>query len=213
MANNPHWCRPLSDWKNNLERWVNNLDPEHIRSMTIFLDFRYVFGDEDLYRRLKDYTTRLFREAKHALLFMAEDDLKHRAPLDMFGRFITEKTESGRREIDLKRAVMVHMVDGLRLLALREGIRETNSFERLFRLKERGVFKPDDAEYIEAAYESLMMFRIRAAMQKMRLGQEPDNYINLDQLTKKEKSLLKESLLMVNKLQSLISHTFHAHKA
>jgi len=213
MADNPHWCRPLSGWKNNLERWVNNLDPEHIRSMTIFLDFRYVSGDENLSSRLKDYTTRLFREAKHALLFMTEDDLKHRAPLDMFGRFITEKAESGHREIDLKRAVMVHMVDGLRLLALREGIRETNSLERLFRLKERGVFKPDDAEYIEAAYESLMMFRIRAAMHKMRLGQEPDNHINLDQLTKKEKSLLKESLLMVNRLQSLISHAFHAQKA
>ncbi len=213
MANNPDWCRPLPAWKNSLESWVEKLDPDHIRSMTIFLDFRYISGDEELYKNLKDFTTRLFKASKHALLFMAEDDLRHRVPLTMFGGFITEKTGKQCRKIDLKRSVMVHMVDGLRLFALREGIRETNSFERLHRLKERNIFNPDDAEYIEAAYESLMMFRIRSALDQIKLGQEPDNHINLDQLSKKEKQLLKESLLMVNRLQSLTAYTFHARKA
>ncbi len=213
MADNPAWCRPLSAWKNSLESWVNRLDPDHIRSMTIFLDFRYISGDEELYNDLKDFTTRLFKTSKHALLFMAEDDLRHRVPLTMFGGFVTEKKGKPRRRIDLKRSVMVHMVDGLRLFSLREGIRETNSFERLHRLKEKNIFNPDDAEYIEAAYESLMMFRIRFAMEQLKLGREPDNYINLDQLSKKEKQLLKESLLMVNRLQSLTAYTFHARKA
>ena len=213
MADNTAWCRPLSAWKMSLDSWVNRLDPDHIRNMTIFLDFRYVIGNEELHNNLKEYTTRLFQEAFHALLFMAEDDLRHRAPLTMFGRFITDRTDRQRRRIDLKKAVMVHMVDGFRLFSLREGIRETNSFERLHRLRERGVFKADDAEYFEAAYESLMMFRIRSALEKMMLGQEPDNFIDLDQLTKKEKSLLKESLLMVNRLQSLAAHAFHAHQS
>ncbi len=213
MADNPAWCRPLSAWKEELVQWVNRLDPDHVRSMTIFLDFRYITGDEYLYNGLKEYTTRLFCEEKHALLFMAEDDLRHRVPLTMFGRFITEKKGKQKRQIDLKKAVMVHMIDGLRLFSLREGIKETNSFERLSHLKERGVFNPDDAEYFEAAYESLMMFRIRSALDKIKRGQEPDNYINLDQLSKKEKNLLKEALLMVNRLQSLTAHTFHAYKA
>jgi len=213
MADNPAWCRPISAWKKDMDRWVNRLDPDHIRTMTIFLDFRYLTGDEELFNSLKDYTTRLFRDSKHALLFMAEDDLKHRVPLTMFGRVITEKTGKQQQRLDLKRAVMVHMVDGIRLFSLRAGIRDTNTFDRLNRLKERGIFNPDDAEYIEAAYESLMMFRIRSAIEKMRLGLEPDNYINLDQLSKKEKHLLRESLLMAHRLQSLTAHTFHARKA
>jgi CBS domain-containing protein len=144
---------------------------------------------------------------------MAEDDLRHRVPLNLFGHFITERTGRQRKKINLKSAVMVHMVDCLRIFALREGLEETNSFERIHRLKERGVFKPDDAEYIEAAYESLLMFRIRDAVEKMKEGKEPDNYINPGRLTKKEKSLLKESLVIVNRLQSLTAHAFHVYKA
>lgn len=212
MADNPRWCMPLSSWKNTLNTWVTKLDPDNIRDMTIFLDFRHLYGSEQLSEDLKDYTSGLFQEAKHALLFMADDDLKHRAPLDLFGRFITEKTETKRRVIDLKRAVTVHMVDSIRLFALREGIKETNSFDRLHRLKYLSVFKPDDAEYFEAAFEALLMFRIRNAVEKMKQGEEPDNYISLDSLTRKEKSLLKESMLMVNRLQSLMAHAFHAYK-
>jgi len=70
-----------------------------------------------------------------------------------------------------------------------------------------------DAEYIEAAYESLLMFRIKAAVEKMRLRQEPDQYIDLTALSRKEKALLKESLLVINRLQSLTAHAFHVHKA
>lgn len=212
MADNPCWCMPLAGWKNNLLQWVNRLDPAHIRNMTIFLDFRHITGTKELSKNLKEFTLDLFKNSGHALLFMAEDDLKHRAPLNFFGQFITERAEDKRRIIDLKRTVMVHMVDCLRLFALREGIAATNTLERLHGLKERRIFKPDDTEYIEAAYETLLMFRIRNAVEKMEQGEEPDNYIIIDRLSKKEKSLLKESLLMVNRLQSLTAHAFHANK-
>ena len=213
MADNPRWCLPLSMWKNNVKLWVDKLDPKNIRNMTIFLDYRYIAGETALYDKLKLFTTRHFHDSSHALLFMAEDDLRQRVPLNLFGHFITERTGRQRKKINLKSAVMVHMVDCLRIFALREGLEETNSFERIHRLKERGVFKPDDAEYIEAAYESLLMFRIRDAVEKMKEGKEPDNYINPGRLTKKEKSLLKESLVIVNRLQSLTAHAFHVYKA
>jgi len=107
----------------------------------------------------------------------------------------------------------VHLVDCLRLYSLREGIEETNTFERIQRLKEQKVFKPDDAESIETAYESLMMFRIKNAVEKMKQGREPDNYIAPGRLTRKERTMLKESLLVVDHLQTLTAHAFHVHKA
>jgi CBS domain-containing protein len=213
MADNPNWCLPLSMWKNRMNLWVDKLDPKDIREMTIFLDYRYIAGDAALPEDLKNYSTKLFREAKHALLFLAEDDLRQKVPLTMFGKLITENAGERKKKLNLKSTSMVHMVDCLRLFALREGVRETNSFERIHRLKERGVFKTGDAEYIEAAYESLLMFRIKAAVEKMRLRQEPDQYIDLTALSRKEKALLKESLLVINRLQSLTAHAFHVHKA
>ena len=213
MADNPNWCLPLSMWKNRLNLWVDKLDPKVIREMTIFLDYRHVAGDTKLTENLKNFSTKLFKDSKHALLFLAEDDLRQRVPLNIFGRVITEKGGISDKKLNLKSTSMVHMVDCLRIFALREGLRETNSFDRIHHLKERGVFKAGDAEYIEAAYESLLMFRIKAAAEKIRLGLEPDQYIDLTALSNKEKALLKESLLVIDRLQSLTAHAFHVHKA
>lgn len=213
MADNPRWCRPLAAWKKSIQTWVDKLDPRDIRDMTIFLDYRHIAGDADLHENLKIFTVKLFQEAKHAQLFLAEDDLKHKVPLNLFRQIITAKTGKKRKKLNLKSTVMVHVVDAIRLFALREGIRETNTFERIHRLKERGIFKTEDAEYFEAAYETLLMFRIRATLEKLRHGEEADNYIEPETLSKKDKNLLKESLLIVGKLQSLTAHTFHAHHA
>ncbi len=213
MADNPNWCLPLSMWKNNAARWVDKLDSRNVRNMTIFLDYRHVAGDERLCDLLKLFTTRLFREAKHALLFMAEDDLKHRVPLNMFGQLITGKKGPERKKINLKSTVTVHLVDCVRLFALREGIGETNSFERIMRLRERGVFSPDDAESLETAYEALLMYRIKNGIESLKAGKPPDNYINPDKLTAREKARLKKALQTVSRLQTLTSHAFRAHKA
>ncbi len=213
MADNPYWCRPLSKWKYSVKQWVDKLDSNNVRNMTIFLDYRCIKGCEDLYDELKNYTTTLFRDAKHALLFMAEDDLKHRVPLNMFKRFITDKTESKQKVINLKSAVMVHLVDCVRLFALREGIRETNSFERIKRLGECGVFKADDVEYLHSAYEALLMFRIKNGLAKIKKGDSPNNYLDTDNLSRKDKSRLRRSLIAVSRLQTLTAHAFHVHKA
>lgn len=212
MADNPRWCKPLSAWKESISQWVEKLDSHGIRDMTIFLDNRFLSGDAALYDDLKAYTTELFRGAVHALLFMAEDDLQQRVPLNIFRQIITERSGRRRNLLNLKSAAMVHLVDCLRLFALREGITETNSFERIRRLRERGVFKTDDADYIEAAFESLQMFRIRDAFEKSRQGRQADNYIDLARLTRKERALLKESLLVVNRLQSLTAHAFYTYR-
>ncbi len=213
MSDNPQWCQSLTEWKLMLNRWTANLDPKNIRNMTIFLDYRYLYGETYLYEQLKHHSTELFSEAKHALLFMAEDDLKHRVPLNIFGNLITRRADIKKRKVNLKAEVMVHLVDCIRLFALREGIRETNSFDRIHRLKANKIFKADDAEFIEAALESLLMFRIRNTLDRMREGHKPDSIVTLGRLNRKERILLKEAMLVVNRLQSLTEHSFHVHKA
>lgn len=210
MAGNPQWCAPLSGWRDSVDEWVDRLDPKNIRNMTIFLDFRYLAGDRELCESLKEHTARLFRNSPQALLLMAEDDLRHRVPLNMFRQIVTERSGKHRKKINLKSMAGVHLLDCVRLFALREGIKESNTFERIGELKRRAVFTPEEAEYISAAYETLLMLRLRDALQKIKQGAEPDNYINPEELSRKEQSLLKESLLVVNRLQTLTAHAFRA---
>jgi len=208
MSNNRRWCRGLSGWRAGVRQWVERLEPENVRDMTIFLDFRYLVGETELFEQLRTYVARLFQKSHHALLFMAKDDLRHRVPLNMFRQIVTERSGRYRKKINLKSTAAVHILDCVRLFALREGIKNSNTFERIRLLKERGIFKPDEADSLAAAYETIMMLRIRDAVQKQKQGIAPDNYISPGELDRKEQSLLKESLLVINRLQMLTAHTF-----
>ncbi len=208
MANNPSWCHPLSGWQELNKRWIDELNPENVRNMTIFLDFRHIYGEAQLAHSLRDHVSNSYRDANTALLFLVEDDLLHRAPLNVFRQIVTEKSGAHPNMVNLKGAGCVHIVDCIRVFCLREGIKETSTFRRIAELKRQSILKKEEIEFIEAAYETLMMFRIRDAVDKMSRGEKPDNFINPYALNKKEQSLLRESFIVVNRLQNLAANYF-----
>ncbi len=212
MANNPEWCNSLSAWCQLNKWWIEELHPENIRKMTIFLDFRHICGESELTNRLKAFVSEAYRTANTALLFLAEDDLRHKAPLNVFRQIVTEKGGEHHNQVNLKGTGSVHIVDCIRLFALQDSIQETSTFGRLEALKGGTVLKNDDIEFIEAAHENLMMFRIQEAAEKMSRGEQPNNYINPYLLTKKEQSLLRESFLAVSRLQHLTEKHFLVYK-
>lgn len=210
MASNPFWCRSFNGWREIINTWINNLEPENIRMMTFFLDFRHVSGRKALCDLLRNFVTRSFRKSATALLFLAKDDLKHRAPLTFFKQIITEKTKEHRNLVNLKNAACVHIVDCLRIFSLREGIVETNTFERLEKLAKKRVISMEDTELFEEAYETLMMLRIRQSLLQLNSGKQPDNYINPNELNRRDKAALREAFLAVDRLQKLTGHAFYA---
>ncbi len=212
MANNPEWCHSLSQWNELNHHWIEELKPENIRKMTIFLDFRHIYGDAELTRSLRWFVAEAYRNANTALLFLVEDDLQHRTPLNVFRQIVTEKSGEYRDQVNLKGAACVHIVDCIRLFCLREGVLETSTFKRLAELKKQTVLKKEEIEFIEAAYETLMMFRIREAVEKMSRGEQPSNYISPYKLSKKEQSLLRESFIVVNRLQNLAAKYFRVYQ-
>lgn len=208
MASNPEWCKSLASWKNTGYQWIFSPTPESFRQFTIFLDYRPVYGQESLAQELREYAFRLFRLSPAILHHLAKDDLRTRVPLNFFKHIIVEKSKEHKHELDLKRTAAIHIVDCVRIFALREGIHETSTLNRLSKLVQLEAFSADDAEYFEAAYQSLMMFRIRGNLEKASRGQTPDNYLNPDHLSKRQQSVLRESLLAVDRLQTLTGMAF-----
>ncbi|MHB1651156.1 MAG: DUF294 nucleotidyltransferase-like domain-containing protein [Desulfitobacteriaceae bacterium] len=208
MAINPAWCQSLNGWKTMVHKWTYSPNPDSTRQFSIFLDFRSVYGREGLAQELRDFTLHLFRIAPTILHHLAKDDLSHRVPLNLFKQVIVEKNQEHKDEVDLKKAACIHVVDCLRLFALREGITETNTLGRLNKLVQLQVFSSDEAEYFEAAIQSLMLFRVRENLRKLSLGKIPDNYINPNNLSKRQRSVLRESFVAVDRLQTLASTSF-----
>ncbi len=210
MASNPLWCRSLKEWEGVVKNWVDKVskDPQSVRQLTIMLDFRPVCGEKKLAQALWEKTIEIYRESTAVSHYLTQDDLSARVPVTMWGGFVTEKTGPHKDEINLKASAGVHIVNCIRIFALKNGIAETNTFGRIAELRRVGGLKADEADFVEAAYETLMMFRIRENLKKVKRGEKADNYINPSQLSRQEREILKGAFTAVSRLQKLTGSTF-----
>lgn len=208
MATNREWCHSLRKWFRKVSEWINEPIPEMVRFLTIFLDFRPVYGQHQLAQDLRQFVLRRFQDSPIMLHFLAKDDLMHRVPIGLFRQFITEKSGEHKDEIDLKRAVCVHVVDCVRIFAFKAGITETSTFGRLMALKTSGTMADDDVDFFFTTYETLMSMRLKSNLDKFTQGKQADNYINPNKLSKRETSVLRHSFLAVSRLQNFTGATF-----
>lgn len=208
VVSNPVWCRSLSGWKKALHNWVFNLEPEGIRRLAVFLDFRPVFGDRGLADQLWETVFKAFDKQTVAAHMLTSHEVEYRVPLTMLGGFITEKSGPHENQLNLKYSVALHIVGCIRVFAMSAKINETSTFGRLERLVEAGEISRDDAEFILASFETVTMFRIRENVIKHRQGLPADDYITPSELSKRERAILRDAVSVISRLQKLTSTKF-----
>ncbi|WP_353963299.1 putative nucleotidyltransferase substrate binding domain-containing protein [Tepidibacillus marianensis] len=86
----------------------------------------------------------------------------------------------------------MHFVNGLRMLAFKNGIHELNSWERIEALRKIGVITPDEADELSQAFDDLMLFRIK----------NKSHYLHSSHLSKKERIQLKKALMTARWFQN-----------
>lgn len=209
MATNPKWCHAISEWRHSVAGWMASMDPEDTRTLTILLDYRCVWGNTSLADSLWVDIVGAFSDSMSAGHMLSRDDRKLITPIGFLGKIVTERSGPRKGRINLKTAALVHMVNAVRLLALRRGISTPSTLERIDQLVANHDLSIDDAAFYRAGFETLMMFRIRENLKRVRDGQPPDNTLDPRGLDKSETLLLKDALSAVAQLQKRISKGFH----
>ncbi len=184
----PNWCMSIDEWKRTFKNWFTNLTPQNVRHLTIFLDMRHVYGNEDLYNELRDYVF----EAKtnQAVRFLAKDALTITPPIGFFGMKNLEKG------IDLKLYGIYPIVNCARVLTLDAGIKELNTIERLRAVKE--LIGEERCETLVEVYNYIQNLRLRHQ------AHESDNIVNAKELEKLDVVLLRESFKVIKNFQDFI---------
>lgn len=208
MAVNPQWRRSLSEWNRAIRNWTRSYDPEDTRILTILLDYRPIWGNMSLAQSFWNEIFKAFEASLTAQHMMAKDEFQYKLPISFLGTFVTEKSGPHKNEIDLKKAGASHIVNGVRIFAIKNKISEPSTFGRLKQIEEAGAMSAEEAELFGASFETLMMFRIRENMKKAKQGKEPDNYIDPYSLRKRERMILKDALSGVAQLQKLVNKEF-----
>ncbi|MEW6422655.1 MAG: putative nucleotidyltransferase substrate binding domain-containing protein, partial [Deinococcota bacterium] len=129
-------------------------------------------------------------------------------PLGVFSGFVLEKG-SHRGELDLKKGGLFPLMHGVRVYALEAGLEETNTFERIERLRELGRFDEAFARDLVGAYDFLLSMRLGAMLDQVAAGEEPtDSHIDPQRLNHFERDLLRDALRTVERFKRLVHHHF-----
>ncbi|MFZ3046734.1 MAG: DUF294 nucleotidyltransferase-like domain-containing protein, partial [Desulfatirhabdiaceae bacterium] len=209
MASNPVWRKPMKEWLQTVDDWAHSMNSEDIRQLTILLDYRPVWGNYSLATQLWEQIFRSVQQSMSASHRLALDDKTFRIPVSFLGTFITEKSGPHKDEMNLKTAGIVHIVNGIRILALNQSISEPSTFGRLETLEKSGVLTRDDAELFRTSFEALMMLKIQENLKKAAQGKAPDNYVDPYSLRKRERMMLKDALSGASQLQKMVSKRFN----
>ncbi|MEA1968383.1 MAG: DUF294 nucleotidyltransferase-like domain-containing protein [Thermodesulfobacteriota bacterium] len=210
MATNPKWRRPVSSWLASVEKWADSFDPDDARLMTILLDFRPVWGNYALADILWNKIFDQFNNPEKINHMLTNDELKYDTPIKLLGRIRTEQKGPHKDQVNLKTSGLVHLVNGLRIFAINNNIKEPSTLGRLEKLVEIGAISKKDGNLFKTGFETLTIFKIRENFKKIKQNQEPDNYISPALLEKSERTLLKDALSAVPQMQKLIFNGFSA---
>lgn len=211
MARNDFWRRSYSGWVDVLDEWLTNPLPDNILNGGMFFDLRTVYGDKSLEKGLKEMLAKHFSTEKMFLTRAAANVNRFKPPLSLFGGIKVQHDEKHRGQIDVKKAGIFAITEGIKALAMEAGVMEGGTRERIQSLVEKNVIKRKMADDLEASYNFLVFLRLRCQVDDIKADIEPSNYITLAKLNHMEKGRLKLAFEEVNEFHEFLRVHFRVH--
>ncbi len=205
MVSNEFWRRDVSSFKDLIDVWSGDMSDESVQNLSIFLDSKYVAGDEKLLNDLVIYLHTTFHNRDDVLAHIAKAVLNFQTPLSLFSGFVLEKEYNNK--LDLKKGGIFALVHGVRTLSLQYEIKETNTIERIKELNNLGIINKTFATELIESFDSLSSIRLEAMLASKDIRQ--NNYINPKTLEKNKRDLLKDSFKIINKFKKFMTFHFH----
>ncbi len=209
MATNPLWRKSISEWKHQTLRWFQKRSTFQVQLSDVFFDFDTACGDLELGQELRDHITRFVQKEPGVLQAMFQTEADRHVALGLFGRLRTERAGEGISPgVNLKHGGILPLVGAVRLLALREGLEATSTYERIRLLHEAGVFSDDEVDEYTAALEHLTFMLLRQQLRDFRRFRKATRYVRKSAMSRREKQVLKMSLKAIRSLKERVRAEF-----
>ncbi|RZB38101.1 MAG: CBS domain-containing protein [Desulfobacteraceae bacterium Eth-SRB2] len=197
MASNKKWNKHLSSWKNYFNDWFHNPTANNARYLSIFMDMRPVFGNDNIYKELIESIRANVTDK--AIKALAHDAIHIEPPLGIFG------IRGLHKGMNLKTYGIYPIVNGARVLAIDNAIFEiTNTEERLKVLNDMGVIGNEMCHDVLESYGFLQDLRLKQQSIAVLNQSQENNLIGIKELRKVDLLILKEALKIVSSFQKLL---------
>jgi CBS domain-containing protein len=205
MGSNMLWCKSLTDWTKQYNNWMNTPGENSNEISSIFFDFEIAFGEPKIEEAIENV---IFNNVNNNTLFfdfLGNDALRNNSPLSFFKKFLVEEKGPNKDKFDIKTRALMPLIDGARLFSLSYKLRGVNN--TYMRFKQLAIIDNRNAEiYLNCAeaFLTLSKLRILEGLKNDNSGQ----FINLQELSKVDKEILKNALAPMNELEDLIKTKF-----
>ncbi|HIP30965.1 MAG TPA: cyclic nucleotide-binding/CBS domain-containing protein [Sulfurospirillum arcachonense] len=203
MVSNEYWRKNIDSYKGEIDRWLEAPTGDDYMHLAIFFDAMSVAGNHELLTQLKEM---IFEGVKDRSVFMAnfaKAALMFETPIGMFTNLISKDNR-----IDVKKGGIFPIVQGIRSMALENGIHATNTNSRMRELKKLKIVDDSFYDALEEAFDTLLNLRLQERLRYFEHEEDPDNRIDIKNLNQLELELLKDSFKIINKFKDFLTHHF-----
>lgn len=204
MASNPDLCRSLDRWRELFHHIIVHSDPESLLKISIYFDFRCLYGDQSLVDRLWESTLQeidgneVFFQNMADSLFAASRPPVRGAKWRLYPKFGMIPPP-----IDIKREALAPLVAAVRLLALAHGISETHTLTRLDRCERKGVITRSMSGSARSAFDYVMGLRLENELVDKDADHD-EHTLDLNALNPLQVQFLKDALGVIYDLQDYV---------
>lgn len=207
MVSNPEWVNSVGDWTQHLSDWADTCEGNAQMNLAIAVDAKPVAGNEALFKVARNWFLRHLRNNDVFFSHFARAAVEFDTPLTFFGNL------KDKGQLDIKKGGIFPIVHGVRTLALEHRILKTNTFQRIETLVEQKVMQAEHGSDLSEALALFIQLRLRQQIRRAEEhagGVDPTpNQIDLQQLNKLERDLLRDALHVVKGFKKHLATRYH----
>ncbi len=207
MVSNPEWVNSIDQWAGKMTRWSQSCDGQAVMNLAIAVDSKPIAGNIALFKVARNAFLRSVHSNAIFFSHFAKAALNFDTPLTLFGNL------RDKEQLDIKKGGIFPNVHGIRTMALEQRILETNTFKRIEALIEMGRLERAMGENLGEALSIFVQLRLNQQMQRVEASARGEdrtpNAIDLQQLNKLERDLLRDALHIVKDFKKLLALRYH----
>jgi DNA polymerase-3 subunit epsilon/CBS domain-containing protein len=200
MAGNAAWRLSAAAWRRQVGQWLSRTTPADILNADIFFDALPVAGEQALADDLRADAIAAAQRSPAFLKLMAVNVAALVPPLGWFGRLRTE--EDGR--IDLKKGGIMPIFAAARILALRYGLGQRSTKDRLEAIRGRNEVPQRTIDTVLEAHRLLLRAILVQQLADIAAGIPPSSRVDPRPIDAVARERLRWALEQVRAVPDLI---------
>lgn len=208
MPVNEKWRGSPSTWKERIKDRITN-DKGSFESLDVIIltDARLVKGSKTLIDDVLAFFFPFLLNNKHFMKEFIQSAVLMPTAITFFRNFRVEKEGEFKGTFNIKLTGWSPLILSVRMLALNNGIFETNTLNRIKLLRKANIIRPDMEVDLIDAYYTFVRFRIMNQINNRADGGDKpggSNHINPDTLRPDEQERIRKAMKSVEALQKYI---------